>query len=272
MSKQQIMAILSATALLLTCGCSMTPPQESTADAEITTTSTTTTNSGEKTTETTSSHTTVSQNNITTSTASTLDELKDAVANHVADTIDSLYVEYDLLTVEVDTFEKRADNAERVEAFYDNVYVTTSGLCITLCQYAADFAKIALSSDDDCDEIYDQFDDLYDWIYDDAGDEIYDEIYDGLLDDMYDYYYDGILEDAYDIVSYSEWSDVRSDEYKWWSDTRGDVYDEWSDSRSDIYDFWSDIRSALWDDDLEKARDELNDFQDDIAKQIEKMN
>ncbi len=60
------------------------------------------------------------------------------------------------------------------------------------------------------------------------------------MDEMYDMFYSGVLEDGYRSIGYSEWSELRLDEYDRWSDTRSDCYDEWSDFRSDIYDFYSD--------------------------------
>ena len=57
------------------------------------------------------------------------------------------------------------------------------------------------------DTKYDELEELYNRIYDDAGNEIYDGIYDGILEDMYDDFYDGLLDDAYDNEEYSEYSE-----------------------------------------------------------------
>lgn len=198
--------------------------------------------------------------------ATSLDGLAEIVATDVEDTIFTLTAEYDKLVADIDTYDKYLENTDRIEAFYAKVFADTQALCIKMREYSVDYAETILSSDNSNDDKYDDFDELYDSIYEDAGDEIYDGIYDGILDDMYDDFYDGILDDAYDDTPYDEWSDARSNEYEWWSDTRSDVYEEWSDFRSDVYEFWSDMRSELWSDDIEKAEENIADFQEDIEK------
>lgn len=194
------------------------------------------------------------------------EELEESVLKDVEDTINALNEKWDGIQAEIDTYEKYKNDTKKIEEFYNSVYVEIEALNIRLYQYALDYAKAIMAEDNSIDDKYDEFDGLYDCIYEDAGDEIYDEIYDGILDEMYDVYYDGLLDEAYDTVPYSEWSDLRSDEYDWWSDTRSDVYDIWSDTRSDIYDFWSDIRSKLWDDDIDKANDIMDEFAEDVEK------
>ena len=175
--------------------------------------------------------------------------------------------EYEKIISDIDTYEKYLENTDKVEAFYKQIYEDTKQLCMRMREYSLNYAETIMASDKSNDDKYKDFEKLYDCIYDDAGDDIYDEIYDGILDDLYDDFYDGILDDAYDNgVPYDEWSDARSDEYDWWSDARSDVYDEWSDFRSDVYDFWSDMRSELWDDDVERAKEKIEDFQEDIEK------
>ena len=132
--------------------------------------------------------------------------------------------------------------------------------------YSLYYAELIIKSDKSNGDKYDDLEELYENIYENAGEKIYDEIYDGILDKMYKDFYDGILEDAYDNAPYDEWSDARSDEYDWWSDTRSNTYDDWSDCRSDVYDFWSDIRSEIWDDDIQKAEKKMKDFQEEIDK------
>ena len=195
------------------------------------------------------------------------EELNEVVTTDVENTIASIQAEYDKLITEIDTYDKYLENTDKIEAFYEQICEENRLLCIRMREYSVSYAKEIMASDKSNDEKYDDLEELYDCIYDDAGDEIYDEIYDGILDDMYDDFYDGILDDVYDNgAPYDEWSDARSDEYDWWSDARSDTYDEWSDFRSDIYDFWSDMRSALWKDDIEKAEKEIMDFQEDIEK------
>ena len=86
------------------------------------------------------------------------------------------------------------------------------------------------------------------------------------MEDIYDVYYDGILDDAYDTVEYKEWSNARSEEYERWSDVRSAAYECWSDFRSEVYEFWSDMRSEFWDDDIDRAQEKIQDFQDDILQ------
>lgn len=193
--------------------------------------------------------------------------LDETVSTDVDNTISAMKAEYEKIISDIDTYEKYLENTDKVEAFYKQIYEDTKQLCMRMREYSLNYAETIMASDKSNDDKYKDFEKLYDCIYDDAGDDIYDEIYDGILDDLYDDFYDGILDDAYDNgVPYDEWSDARSDEYDWWSDARSDVYDEWSDFRSDVYDFWSDMRSELWDDDVERAKEKIEDFQEDIEK------
>ena len=193
-----------------------------------------------------------------------LDALEDVIEKDVESTIDGLDVEWKALKSKIDTYDKYSKNIGEVEAFYDKINVETEQLCKRLCEYALQYAKLIMASDKSFGEKYDDFDELYDCIYDDASDEIYDEIYDGILEDMYDSFYDGVIDDAYDTIKYAVWSDVHSNEYDWYSDTRSDVYDLYSDTRSDIYDFYSDVRRDLWDKDIDDVEDRIKDFEEDI--------
>lgn len=198
--------------------------------------------------------------------ATSLDELENLVVKDVENTIDTLKKTYEELTTKIDTYDKYKEHKNEVKSFYSLVVVTNKNLSIRLREYALIYAELILKSDDLVDDKYEEMENLYDVVYDDAGDDVYDEIYDGILDDIYKRYYDGILDDAYDTVEYDEWSDLHSDEYDWWSDASSDVYDDWSDFRSDVYDFWSDVRGELWDKDIEKAIDIKEDFKSDINK------
>ncbi len=195
-----------------------------------------------------------------------LDELEDSLAEYFEKTITSLENEWDSLKGKVDSFDAYTYCADEIEDFYDEINDASEQMCIMMYEYALKYADTIMVTYEDADDMYDAFDEIYDNVYDDAGDDLYDDIYDGILDDMYDSFYDGVLDDAYDTVPYGEWSDVRSDEYDWWSDTRSDVYDNWSDTRSDIYDFWSDVRSDLWDDDIDDAKERIEDFREDVLK------
>ena len=193
-------------------------------------------------------------------------KLDDIISKDVEDTTAALDAEYEKLITDIDTYRKYLDNTDTMEAFYAKVYEDTKQLCIRMREYSIAYAELILSSDTPNDDKYDEFEEMYDCIYDEAGEEIYDNIYDGILDEIYDAFYDGILDDAYDNASYEEWSGARSNEYDMWSDTRSDVYDEWSDTRSDVYDFYSDMRGELWEDDIKEAEDEIKDFKEDIEK------
>ncbi len=195
-----------------------------------------------------------------------LDDITELVGKDVEDTLSSLTSDYDELVASIDTYEKYTQRVDDVETFYTNVYEAQQDLNIRLREYCVQYAEAILSSGISEDDMYDEFEVLYDEIYDGAGDDVYDGIYDGILDDMYDDFYDGILDDAYDTVPYSEWADARSNEYEWWSDTRSDVYEDWSDMRSDVYEFWSDVRAEVYGNDIEGAKEKVADFQEDISK------
>ena len=201
-----------------------------------------------------------------------LDELEELVMTDVESVIEALSEEYESLLTEIDTYEKYLKNTDSMEDFYKKIYTETRSICIRLRDYSINYAKTILASDKSFDDKYDELDEIYDCIYEDAGDEIYDEVYDGILDEAYDDIYNGILDDAYGDAEYKEWSRVRSNEYECWSDCRSNVYEEWSDCRSDVYEFWSDVRGAIWSDDIEKAYKKIDDFVEDIEKIKNKNN
>ena len=194
----------------------------------------------------------------------TLDALEADVVKDVEDYLAALTGEMDNLVAEIDSFDKYSENADKVEAFYTKVCTDSSLIGICLMEHAVTYAEFIIGSDEDFDDKYDDLDELYDVIYEDAGDEVFDGIYDGILEDMFDIFYDELLDDAYDSVPYDDWYDARSNEYDWWSDARSDSYDIWSDTRSDIYDFWSNLRSAIYDKDIGDATKVVNDFKEDI--------
>lgn len=196
-----------------------------------------------------------------------IEELNNIVAKDVEDTLDALYSEYEQLKSDIDTYNKYASNTDKMEAFYERVYDVHKNLCIKMYEYSLDYVNIIIDSDMSPYDMYDELDELYDSIYDDAGDDIYDGVYNGLLDDMYDDYYDGILDIDYDDVDdYSEWSDIISHEYKLWSRTMSDVYDDWSDFMSDVYRFWSDVGSEIYKNDFDGVEKKIEKFQKDINK------
>ena len=137
--------------------------------------------------------------------------------------------------------------------------------------YSLKYAELIINSDKSFDEKYDDFEELYNSIYEDGGEDILDGIYDGILDDMLDDFYDGILDD-YDADSFdSDWYSIRSNEYGNWSDTRSDVYSFWSDFRSDVYGFYSDMRSEMFSKDIERANKKISRFEEKEAKIKQKL-
>ena len=198
--------------------------------------------------------------------ASTIDELNELVPQEIDSRVVALNEKYEKLQTEIDTYDKYIANKEKMTDYYASVYNDMQDTCIRMREYGVKYAQIILESDKANDEKYDDLEEMYDVVYDDAGEDIYDEFYDGVLEDIYDVYYDGILDEAYDTVEYEEWSNARSEEYENWSDTRSDTYELWSDFRSEVYEFWSDLRSEFWDDDLDSAKDKIQDFQNDIVE------
>lgn len=195
-----------------------------------------------------------------------LDELNDKVMEDVDTSLTKLNNEWAELNSGIDSYEKYKRNTDKIEKFYGKVLEETHGICMRLYVYSLEYARYIMDSDKSFGEKYDDFEELYDTVYEDAGDDIYDAIYDGILDEMYDAFYDGILSDSYDEVAYGEWYEANTDAYDIWSDTKSDVYDEWSDMKSDIYDFWVDMREEMWDKDQERAEKKYNDFLEDTKK------
>lgn len=192
------------------------------------------------------------------------EDIENAVSQSVEDSLSSLNTEFESLSEEIDTYQKYIENADSIKTFYDNTNNASASICATMYVYCLDFADVILASGKDKSDMYDDLDVIYDCIYDDAADDIYDGIYDGLLDDLYDAFYDGALDDKDDDTPYEEWSGARSDEYDLWSDTRSACYDHWSDMRSDVYGFWSDLRSDVYRGDMEKAKETVEEFRNDL--------
>lgn len=187
--------------------------------------------------------------------ATTLEELSELVSQEMDARVAALNEQYEKLQAEIDTYDKYIENQEKIEDYYSSVYYDMQDTCIRMREYCVKYVQVILESEKENDEKYDDLEEMYDVIYEDAGEDIYDEFYDGVLEDIYDVYYDGILDDAYDAVAYKEWSEARSEEYE-----------RWSDFRSEVYEFWSDMRSEFWDDDIDRAQEKIQDFQDDILQ------
>lgn len=209
---------------------------------------------------------TVLTNNIKIEQIDSIEKMEDFIEIEVENTIVVLENKCEELIKEIDTYDKYCANFSKVESFYEEIYITSETLSINMCEYSLKYAELIMASNKPNDDKYDEFEELYDCIYEDMADEIHDRIYEGIFDDINYAIYDGVLDEAEDNVSYNEWYDVRSKEYDMWYDTRSDVYDKWYNLRSDVYDFCYDIKSELWSNDTERANKKLNDFKSDVAK------
>lgn len=194
----------------------------------------------------------------------TIEELQALVEQDVENTAADLRTDYESLLAEVDTYDKYVENIDQVEEFYGEVYNETREICIRMREYSICYAEIVIDSNASNEDKYDLMGEMYDCIYDDACGDIYDAIYEDLLGDVYDTLYDEIVGDGYDSAPYDEWYDTASDAYDMWSDCLSDVYDEWSDALSDIYGFYSDVYGEMWDADIAGAREEIDEFNEDI--------
>lgn len=198
--------------------------------------------------------------------ASSVDDLESIVDTQVNECVQALMAEWADLSAEIDTFEKYEDNADAIEEFHEHIEESASQIFVMIRKYGISYTELILQSDSTTREKYKDFEDFRYCIYEDACDIVKEGIYEDLLKEIKDYYYDGIIKDAKDSVTYSDWSDARSDTYELWSDSRGTVYDDWSDTRSDLYSFYSDMRSRLYDGDSEKINKEFEKFKKDVAK------
>ena len=192
--------------------------------------------------------------------ASSIEELESVVDAHVSECVQALVKEWEILSVDVNTFEKYQDNVDVIEEFHTHIEDSASQILVMICNYGASYADLVLQAGSSSKDMYKAFEDFKDCIYEDACEYVKDDIYEELLEEVKDYYYEGIINDAKDSVNYSDWSDARGAAYGWWSDARGEVYGEWSDVRGDLYSFYSDIRSELYSGDIDGAADELENF------------
>ena len=197
----------------------------------------------------------------------TLDELKTQVDQETKQTIDSLNKDYQTLKQKVSTYDQFVAATGDVQAFYAKVTSTTDEFGVTMRERALDYANVVLSSDRTWSDRYDDIDEMYDRIYDDAGDEIFDGIYDGVLKTAFDELYDGVVKSGFDTAGdYQQWSDVSSAEYERWSDARSDVYESISDFRSDVYEFFSDVKGRILAKDKERVQEKIDDFTEKVDK------
>lgn len=194
----------------------------------------------------------------------TSEELKEKVKNDIDDTITKLNNDFESLKKEINTYGKYSKNKDKIQEFYINISNTQNQLNIRLREYSLSYTQSIVNSNLSSDEKYEKLEDLYDIIYEDAADDIYEKIDNGVLKNMFDTYYDGILEDAYDKVSYEKWYHITSKEYDMWSDTSSDIYDNWSDLKSYIDKLYTDISDEIWEEDMERANEKLQNFKEDI--------
>ncbi len=197
---------------------------------------------------------------------STTDELETHIEEHLKSFTESLYSRWELLSVEIDTYEKYCDDLTKVSGFYETIIEETDQMCIMLFEYSAAYARMILDSDMSNEEKYKAIDGIKDCLYEDACDEIHDEIYEGILEEMNDYFYNGIIDDAHDAVDYDDWYDISSDEYSQWYDTSSEVYSIYYDAASDIYSFYYDMSGELYSGDIERAEKIYDKFLQKIDK------
>ena len=196
----------------------------------------------------------------------TIEELRKNMKAESDSYIEALENEYKSLTEEISDYSKYKTNASKVEAYYKKVVDDCDSFAIKIREYALKYANVIVNSNTDIMTKYNDMEDMYDDIYSDVSEDMYDDIYSGILEDMYDFYYSGILEKIYNKIPYKEYSSARSNEYSNYSDARSDVYRTYSDVRSDVYRFYSKLRSKLYSGDLDKVKEEIEDFEKDLNK------
>lgn len=214
----------------------------------------------------------VTDNDVDLKNINNIEELESIVEKDVEDTVKNLETEWETLIGKIDSYAEYNSNIDDVKAFYNKVNTDMTQICSRLQAYSIRYGEIIMDSNISIDDMYDGFDDMYDFIYCDMADEIYDAFYCDILDEIYDEIYSGILDDAYDTISFDAWKEVRTIEFDLWKDTRSDVFDTWKDTRGEIYDFWKDVRGELWDDDLDKAKEELLEYKDEWNGNKEETN
>ena len=267
MKKKFIALLLALTFVLSATACSEQPTSDAGAQNVTSNEQTHSTNefSNDQTEETVDTNVSTEQAENTVE-PGTLEALEADVMKDVENSISALQSEMGTLVAEITTFDKYVENVDKMEAFYTKACTDSSLLEICLMEHAITYAEFIMNSDNDFGDKYDDLDELYDVVYEDAGDEFYDGIYDGILEDMYDIFYDELLDAAYDSAPYEKWLNARSNEYEWWLDARSDCYEIWLDTRSDIYEFWLDLRSATFEKNADKVFEIITDFKGTIEE------
>lgn len=199
-------------------------------------------------------------------TANNVEELEDVVDTHVSECVQALKNEWKSLSNDINNFDKFTKNIDTIEGFHTHIEDSSSQIFVMICNYGVLYSELILKSNSSEKDMYKDFEDFKNCIYEDACELVKEEIYEDLLEEIKDYYYEGIIKDEKDNIEYSDWSDARGDSYSWWSDARSEVYESWSDTRNDLYDFYSNIRSKLYSKDINKANKELQDFKNKVSK------
>ena len=114
--------------------------------------------------------------------ASSLETLEEKINTETENAINDLTAEYEALTKNITTYADYVANAEKVEEFYAKVTSTSEEIAAKLYEYSVTYADFIMKSGMSTDDMYDEFDGLYDCIYEDAADILYDGIYDGILE------------------------------------------------------------------------------------------
>lgn len=196
----------------------------------------------------------------------TIRELKTNIKEDYNKTVKELKNEFNELKTKTDTVEKYKKNKDQIKAFYKKIEDKTSEFCKRTKEYTVRYGEIILNSGKDFDAMYDDLDYIHDDIYDEVLSDLEDEMYYGLLDEMSDFYYYGILDDSYYFKSYDEYYDISNDEYKNNSKTASTVYKLIDQTEDKVYKLYSRLVDAIYEDKLDKAKEKLNDFKEDLKQ------
>lgn len=191
---------------------------------------------------------------------SSLSELKVNAEADEKKLTDDLKKDFEELKDKTDTIEKYKENKDNVKDFYKKIVDNTETFCNRAKEYSIKYLELILNSKKSTYDMYDELDKMYEDIYEGILENVYDDIYEELLENMYKQYYEGILEDAYDSLPYEEYSELKSDEYNNYSTTTSEVYNIYSNTTSDIYKLYSSLKGPLYDDNLDKSKETLNNF------------
>ena len=194
------------------------------------------------------------------------DTLEDAVDSQTEALVRSLTDQFSQLAGEITSYDAYTANVDKVKAFYDTVVTETSHVLLMMRKDCLAYARALMASGESSDEIYEDLDDINDYVYEDGCEDLSDAVYDQLFEDISDAFYDGVLEDSDAAPDVASWSDVHSSEFNMWSHARSDVYDAISDCSSDIFDFTHHVERDLSNDDPDKASERINGFAADTQE------